>query len=947
MGDFVMVKRPQAAVALIVLVALLSAVGSASAGQDTAGITGQVVDESGGALPGVTITAKSPSLQVPTVTAVSDTRGEYRLTPLPIGTYEVSYELGGFQTLRRDGLRLTSGFTARLDIVLKLGTLQESVTVSGATPVVDVSATATSTRLTTEMLETTPTGRVGFFALLQQAPGVRNSLDIGGSSATANSITFRSFGQSGEAWQSLEGIVTSSAKTGQSGNYFDYASVEEARVQTVGADASMALRGVMMDVIVKSGANQFHGTTWYQQTNSNFQSSNLDDALRTQGITEPAELYARWTVNSDLGGRIVRDKLWFYGGGTRNVNTETVLGAFKPDGTPAIDDKTSDWFNTKISYQATKGHRFVGFQQYQHKTAIRNVTQFVPWESRTFQDLKGITAKAEWQAVWTNSLLTTLTTGLWQWNSPFSCPGTTAVATFDLQTQLRTGCGTGSATGGEDPLERNIPIKAAATMYKPDLFMGNHEFKAGLDYVHSFIGRRRPARPVEGDYQLNFRSGVPLQIVTYNFPVDPITNTDYIGSYLMDSWTIGRRVTLNLGLRFAHDVGYVPEQCRDEGAFAPAECFNRVDFPVWNSFAPRTHASFDLFSTGRTVIKGGWGRFDHRRLIDPEVLGANPNVQTATTYTWRDLDNDKQWDVGESNLDPTGLDFVSRTGFQNLIPNPNELQPKQDEFMASIEHELIANLGVRLTGIHSIARNDFRLQENFRPRSAYNIPITNTDPGPDNVRGNADDPGTRITYYEYPRAVQGAQFQESQLVNYPIASSFTSLDLAVTRRLAGNWMFSGSFSGTWKNNTNTAVLPADNPNADFNTSDENLEWISKVTGSYRFPYGILASALYESRSGEPWARTVLFSGGTTIPTLVVNVEPLGTRMYPTVNHLDVRVEKAFKFARSQEFAIRFNVYNLLNSNATLTANTRSGATFGRPLTILAPRLGEISASYKF
>jgi hypothetical protein len=137
-----------------------------SAAAQDAGIVGQVVDESGAALPGVTVTAKSPALQLPQVTTLTDNRGEYRLTPLPIGTYEVTYDISGFQTVRREGLRLTSGFTAKIDIEMKVGALQESVTVTGASPVVDVTATSTSTRLTSEMLETTPTGRVGFFALL-------------------------------------------------------------------------------------------------------------------------------------------------------------------------------------------------------------------------------------------------------------------------------------------------------------------------------------------------------------------------------------------------------------------------------------------------------------------------------------------------------------------------------------------------------------------------------------------------------------------------------------------------------------------------------------------------------------------------------------------------------------------------------------------------------------
>ena len=246
MRNCLKLSRRPVAISLFLCSALLAAIGSASAGQETASIIGQVKDESGALLPGVTVIGKSPSLQVREVTAVTDAQGEYRLTPLPIGTYEVNYELTGFATIRREELRLTAGFVARVDVVMKVGSLEESIQVTGASPIVDVTATGTSSRLTTEMLETTPTGRVGFFALLAQAPGVRNALDIGGSSANANSITFRAFGQSGESWQTLEGVLTSSAKTSMSGNYFDYASVEEARVQSIGADASMPLRGIMM-----------------------------------------------------------------------------------------------------------------------------------------------------------------------------------------------------------------------------------------------------------------------------------------------------------------------------------------------------------------------------------------------------------------------------------------------------------------------------------------------------------------------------------------------------------------------------------------------------------------------------------------------------------------------------------------------------------------------------
>src|SRR6476646_10888965 len=233
--------------------------------QQDAGIIGVVTDESGAVLPGVTVTVTGPALQVPSMSDVSDAKGEFRITPLPIGTFNVEYSLQGFSSVKREGIRLTVGFTAKIDVQLKVGALEETITVSGQSPVVDTQSTAATTQFTRETIELIPTSRNGIVSLLAQAPGVRTLRDVGGSSL--NQVpTYRVFGQAGEAYSTLEGVQTSSlqASSGQA-NYWDYTTLEEASVKTLGNSAEVPSRGVNLVAIVKSGSNEFHSTTSYNK----------------------------------------------------------------------------------------------------------------------------------------------------------------------------------------------------------------------------------------------------------------------------------------------------------------------------------------------------------------------------------------------------------------------------------------------------------------------------------------------------------------------------------------------------------------------------------------------------------------------------------------------------------------------------------------------------------
>jgi hypothetical protein len=943
------------------LVGLLCAASPAAGQQGNASIVGQVSDESGAVLPGVTVSTTSASLQLPQMTTVTDERGEYRLTPLPIGTYVVTYSLDGFQSVRREGIRLTVDFSARLDIALKVGSLQETVTVSGAAPIVDVTSTSTRTELTKEALELVPTSRNGIIGLMAQAPGVRPNLDVGGN--TINAVPqFRAFGQDGESWQMIEGVTAISPKSGtQSGQFWDYASFEEAHIETIGHNAEIPTRGVAINAMLKSGGNDFHGTGFWAQTTRSLQSSNLSDALRAQGVTTGNPLDQRWDISGDIGGRLRRDRLWFYYSARSRRQVDEVVNAFKPDGSPATTYRGQTFSTEKVSYQMSRTNRIDGFAQWTRKDDITGVSQFVPWESRSHQINDAWSGKVEMQSTPSSTVVTSLQFGAWGFYSTYT-GYSDKVATTDQLTSQVTGL---STAAGQSPIERRLEGKGSVSWFKPELLGGDHQIKVGAHFMSERGDRPWVTRGSNLNYQLIFRNGVPFQLLAYNYPIDPKDLRQYLGAYFQDSWTLARRLTLNLGLRYAHDRGYIPEQCRDaaEGpaaVIAPAQCFQQIDFNVWNPIVLRTRASFDVLGNGRSVIKGGWGRYAHMRMMD-ELQQANANAAQSILYNWRDLNGNRLYEPGEVNLDPNGSDYVS-TSLQvggapaNGVPNPNEEEPMSDEFSLQFEQELLPGFALRATGIYSRNTNSYRLQNNKRPYEVYSVPVRTADPGPDGRAGSGDEPGTTIGYWDYPASYAGAAFQQVTLINDPRANdSYKSFELAASRRLAGGWQFMVSYSATKRdqplvNNTGgglTLGINTFDPNAEIFAADTNWEWLGRASGAYTLPYGLLVSANYEHRSGNPFARTVSVAGGSQIRSLTIRVEPIGTRRLPNINLMDVRLEKNFRLTGRQSAVVRLNMYNFLNVNTITGVTALSGPNFLRPSGIVPPRQFELSASYRF
>ena len=410
---------------LLVVSLLLPAPARAQSATNTSGIEGKVTDESGAVLPGVTVTIASSSLQAPQIDGITDESGRYRFTALPRGVYTVSFVLQGFQRVTRPDVNVDAGFIATLDAKLLVGQVEESVTVTGESPVIDVRTTTVTSNIKKDVLETLPTSR-SYEDMGKLAPGVRVSgiPDVGGNHTGAGRGSLVNYGSSnGGATLMLDGINTD----GTAG-YFDMGAVDEMIVNPSGNDPEIPTPGMAFQVIIKSGGNSFHGDGLYAFQTRGLQGNNIDDNLRSLGVPSGNPMDFYYDLNGSLGGRLIRDRLWFFGSGRRKEYRQELIGF---SGGPGGDNRyftaddeqgltTDRESNAVLKLQAhlSTSQTLSYMRHYDYKKQDNRAgSAFIPHESAGDYELPNTVQVAEYTNALTSRSFLRLAVGQSYWNS--------------------------------------------------------------------------------------------------------------------------------------------------------------------------------------------------------------------------------------------------------------------------------------------------------------------------------------------------------------------------------------------------------------------------------------------------------------------------------------------------------------------------------------------------
>ena len=713
-----------------------------------AGIAGVAKDNSGAVLPGVTVTAASPVLIEQQRVAVTDGEGRYIITNLRPGSYSVTFTLEGFTTVKREGVVLASGFTANIEGVMQVGNLAESITVTGAAPVVDVQNVRRQTVVTNELLETLPTSTKSVGALATLTTGVTGIGDVGGSyqvepGQDVVSGGGRFHGKSGTKVY-FDGMVMENS-SGNSSYQLNSAAVEEMVMSTSGISADTNADGLVVNVIPKEGSNSIKVTLAGLYANKPLEAINLNDSLRARGLQNSNRTRKLFDYSAGIGGPIKKDKIWFffaprswglqriqagtYWNKTQNVfltpaNAERKVVLWTP-WTDRPEDRLSgrlEWYDTamtRITYQASKNNK-IGFtydEQRGCNCGSVSSAQSHEYYVSSYRFDPNRLVQATWTSTVTSKLLVEagFSAMISQWNMYYN-PGVRDDIVPVVDIGIGQSYGSPNAYLGH-PNGRDRYTERVAVSY----VTGSHNFKGGFQtdqlntntYYH-----------VNGNTLYTFNNSTPVFITQYAYPyLLRAKGKADMGIYAQDQWKIGSKLALTLGVRWDYFNAYVPEQragfAEDtDGYWAGAPTVNpwfgqrtfpRVDnVPNWKDWNPRLGVAYDVFGNGRTALKMSLGRYTAKLGTEiAEGAGANPIASSVITAGrgWTDTNRNYVPDCDLGNFSANGeCGAINNANFGKNNPNATRYNPevlngygKRDfnwDFSAEVQHQIMNGVGI-------------------------------------------------------------------------------------------------------------------------------------------------------------------------------------------------------------------------------------------------------------
>ncbi|MCY3744776.1 MAG: TonB-dependent receptor [Acidobacteria bacterium] len=966
----------------LILFTLLVAWPSAALSQQIYGrLEGAANDAQGLVLPGVTVTLESAELVAPR-SATTDVDGSYRFAQLVAGSYNMTFELGGFQTVVFEDITVVGGSTFEINATMDIATVAETVTVTGESPVVDVKTTGVSASFDTTQLEDVPSA-TDMWAVLQQSPGVRmRGYDVGGSHKSQQS-GYETFGVRGQNRIINDGVNTTEG-TGGAGGYYDFYAIGEFQVSAQGADVESNTPGATVNAVWKSGGNDFSGTEHFAYEPPDMIADNITSDLTSRGGTT-APVIEFYEAHIDLGGPIIRDKAWFYGAYNRFVIDRIISGQPEDQGTDLGD---FDMFTVKANWQITDRDQFITFHHWSLKQKpFRGLSANRPAESILAQDSWSWLHKAEWQRVWSDRLYSNIQVNHFGFGWPMTpaVDPATAPPRFDSGTSFWSGAGWRPFT-----FNRWKPHSTGQFNYYLPTESGSHDLKFGWDMQiderqFGWNANSGAVRYLDNSSQDPPRPHNVNEIHFQSFPNLNYDRNTHIDAYFQDVWTLSDRLTVNAGVRFGSQrIGYlgsnnVPGGACDatlgclreiadvdanvaaalpllfgSGAQVPAES-NVIS---WWNIAPRLGFTYDVTGEGRSVVKGYWGRYYHN--MNSGWQSTNPGGNKSVTYTFLDQNMNGLFDgvhelgerLGGSTGAGLGQDFTRPP--VGAAVDPNTTQPYVDEVSGSFEQQIGNDLGFRASLVHKRQTGAFLEPVNIaragRLTNQKQVPCPASCPD-----GLA---GTMLTVYDLP---DGAPTSENLITNVPEGEAdfnWTTISLGVNKRFRNNFFWNAYFDYQWRNEgrtpgQSTSPLTTDPVGVGWTYQygfipliQSVSNWQFKGAGRYVMPYDVGVAGTLRLVSGFPWAP-LLSVGIGNVGTQTIFLDNLGNRTSDNVSIVDLRVDKGFQLGDSAEIEFMFDIFNALNNASETNFIMRAGSRYRNTIEWIQGRTVGLSARLTF